>query len=175
MTTSACRQATTARASFGTSSAFCAIRSCLPRQCSSRCATTRMSARLSRAALTGRCVECCGLLSHTHTLTITSTMPLSLIFSVWYCVVPCDLYHQSYSLSSALFVQIGYWETFDGSLIRELEGSQSSSINGLAVAPDGNHYVTGGNDKLIKVGARAHALWLSLSQTRLPILFAVSR
>merc|ERR1711916_137273 len=48
--------------------------------------------------------------------------------------------------------KIGYWEVFDGSLIRELEGSQAgASINGLSITPDGEYFVTGGTDKLIKV------------------------
>jgi len=48
--------------------------------------------------------------------------------------------------------KIGYWEGFDGSLIREIEGSESGSINGLAIAPiSGEHFVTGGKDKVVKV------------------------
>eukprot|EP00128_Syssomonas_multiformis_P006655 Colp12_sorted_trinity150504_noHs@14952 len=47
--------------------------------------------------------------------------------------------------------KIGYWETFDGSLIRDLEASLSGSVNGLAIAHNGDHFVTGGQDKLIKI------------------------
>ena len=47
--------------------------------------------------------------------------------------------------------KIGYWENFDGSLIRELEGSKAGSVNGLDITSDGDYYVTGGNDKLVKV------------------------
>lgn len=48
--------------------------------------------------------------------------------------------------------KIGYWEVFDGSLIREIQASPSGAINGLAIAPiSGEHYVTGGADKLIRV------------------------
>lgn len=48
--------------------------------------------------------------------------------------------------------KIGYWEVFDGSLIREIQGSPSGAINGLAIAPiSGGHFVTGGADKLIRV------------------------
>lgn len=46
--------------------------------------------------------------------------------------------------------QIGYWETYDGTQIRELEGSKSA-INGMDIAPDGLFFVTGGADKVIKV------------------------
>ncbi|XP_071778668.1 cilia- and flagella-associated protein 52 [Centroberyx gerrardi] len=47
--------------------------------------------------------------------------------------------------------KIGYWEVYDGSAIRELEGSLSGAINGMHISQDGNHFVTGGNDKLVKV------------------------
>ncbi len=43
--------------------------------------------------------------------------------------------------------KIGYWETYDGGQIRELDGSDS--INGMDVHD--KHFVTGGGDKLIKV------------------------
>jgi len=47
--------------------------------------------------------------------------------------------------------KLAYWETFDGSLIRELEGSVSGSINTLDISRDGVIIVTGGDDKLVKV------------------------
>ena len=46
-------------------------------------------------------------------------------------------------------LQIGYWETYDGGQIRELDGSQSASINGMDVHD--TQFLTGGGDKLIKV------------------------
>jgi WD40 repeat protein len=47
--------------------------------------------------------------------------------------------------------KIGYWECCDGKVIRELEGSKSGSINAMDVSPDQNYFVTGGDDKLLKV------------------------
>ncbi|XP_050394458.2 cilia- and flagella-associated protein 52 [Patella vulgata] len=47
--------------------------------------------------------------------------------------------------------KIGYWETFDGSLIRELDGSLAGAINALDTSPDGKYFVTGGEEKLLKV------------------------
>ncbi|XP_018617658.2 cilia- and flagella-associated protein 52 isoform X1 [Scleropages formosus] len=47
--------------------------------------------------------------------------------------------------------KIGYWEVYDGSAIRELEGSLSGAINGMDISHDGNYFVTGGDDKLMKV------------------------
>jgi WD40 repeat protein len=47
--------------------------------------------------------------------------------------------------------KVGYWEAFDGTLIRELEATQSDTINGLDISPDGSNFVIGGSDKLVKV------------------------
>ncbi|VUZ43258.1 unnamed protein product [Hymenolepis diminuta] len=47
--------------------------------------------------------------------------------------------------------RIGYWEVYDGSQIRELEASRSGSINGLDLSADGTTFVTGGDDKIVKV------------------------
>ncbi|XP_041790179.1 cilia- and flagella-associated protein 52 [Chelmon rostratus] len=47
--------------------------------------------------------------------------------------------------------KISYWDVYDGSAIRELEGSQSGAINGMHISEDGRHFVTGGEDKLLKV------------------------
>ncbi len=49
--------------------------------------------------------------------------------------------------------KIGYWEMFDGSLIRELEASRSGSINGMDLTSDGKVFVTGGDDKIVKVSS----------------------
>ncbi|CAG5127836.1 unnamed protein product [Candidula unifasciata] len=47
--------------------------------------------------------------------------------------------------------KLGYWETYDGSLIRELEGSKSGAINSLDITTDQRYFVTGGEDKLVKL------------------------
>nr|CAD7267986.1 unnamed protein product [Timema shepardi] len=47
--------------------------------------------------------------------------------------------------------RIGYWEVYDGSLVRELEGSTASGLNALDVNPKGDLIVTGGNDQVIKL------------------------
>ncbi|XP_048871689.1 cilia- and flagella-associated protein 52 [Brienomyrus brachyistius] len=47
--------------------------------------------------------------------------------------------------------KITYWEVYDGSAIRELEGSLSGSVNGMHISPEGKHFVTGGDEKLVKV------------------------
>ncbi|NXW82742.1 CFA52 protein, partial [Alopecoenas beccarii] len=47
--------------------------------------------------------------------------------------------------------KIVYWEVFDGSAIREVQGSLSSSINGMDITSDGAYFVTGGDDHLVKL------------------------
>ena len=47
--------------------------------------------------------------------------------------------------------KIGYWETYDASMIRFLEGSLSGSVNSLDVSKNGRYFVSGGDDKLLKV------------------------
>ncbi|KAM4691350.1 cilia- and flagella-associated protein 52 [Rhinophrynus dorsalis] len=65
----------------------------------------------------------------------------------------CVCYHpeEFQFITSGSDRKIGYWEVFDGSAIRELEGSMSGSINGMDVSEDGVHFATGGDDKLVKV------------------------
>ncbi|NWX46260.1 CFA52 protein, partial [Steatornis caripensis] len=47
--------------------------------------------------------------------------------------------------------RIGYWEVFDGSAVREVEGSVLGSINGMDITSDGAYFVTGGDDRLVKL------------------------
>nr|XP_021511681.1 cilia- and flagella-associated protein 52 [Meriones unguiculatus] len=65
----------------------------------------------------------------------------------------CVCYHpdEFQIITSGTDRKIAYWEVFDGSVIRELEGSLSGSINGMDITQEGEHFVTGGHDHLIKV------------------------
>jgi WD40 repeat protein len=63
--------------------------------------------------------------------------------------------------------KVGYWEAFDGTLIRELEATQSDAINGLDISPDGSLFVIGGSDKLVKVAYyKSSSIGLSLRRGR---------
>ena len=44
-----------------------------------------------------------------------------------------------------------YWDAFEGSAIRELEGSSSDQMSTLAIDPDGEAIVSGGGDKSVKL------------------------
>ncbi|NWU94106.1 CFA52 protein, partial [Upupa epops] len=65
----------------------------------------------------------------------------------------CVCYHpEEYQLiTGGTDRQIGYWEVFDGSAVREVEGSASGSINGMDITSDGSCFVTGGDDQLVKL------------------------
>ncbi|KAH9519798.1 Cilia- and flagella-associated protein 52 [Bulinus truncatus] len=47
--------------------------------------------------------------------------------------------------------KLGYWETYDGSMIRELEAAKAGAINSLDISADQRTLVTGGEEKLIKL------------------------
>ncbi|NXU47301.1 CFA52 protein, partial [Turnix velox] len=68
-------------------------------------------------------------------------------------VFKCVCYHpEGYQIiTSGTDKKIAYWEVFDTAPIREVEGSESGTINGMDITSDGTHFVTGGNDHLVKV------------------------
>jgi WD40 repeat protein len=47
--------------------------------------------------------------------------------------------------------KVAYWETYDGTLIREVEVARAGAVKCLDISADGQKFVTGGEDKLLKV------------------------
>lgn len=47
--------------------------------------------------------------------------------------------------------RITYWEVFDASLVREIEGSAKGSINCVSINWSGEMFVSAGNDQIVKV------------------------
>ncbi|KAL6261909.1 hypothetical protein P5V15_006992 [Pogonomyrmex californicus] len=47
--------------------------------------------------------------------------------------------------------KIAYWETLDGSLVREIEGSSIGTMNCVDISSDGQYFVTGSNDCTVKI------------------------
>ena len=47
--------------------------------------------------------------------------------------------------------KIAYWDLYDDQLIRELDASRQGAINGMDISNDGDYFVTGGDDMLVKV------------------------
>ncbi|KAG9392381.1 WD domain G-beta repeat [Carpediemonas membranifera] len=63
------------------------------------------------------------------------------------------VYHpdESQVLTTGSDRKLGWWDAVDGEIIRELEGSISGALNSLDIAPDGETFVSGGHDTLVKV------------------------
>ncbi|XP_046686976.1 LOW QUALITY PROTEIN: cilia- and flagella-associated protein 52-like, partial [Homalodisca vitripennis] len=81
---------------------------------------------------------------------IESGSRLAILFSS--TLFMCVRYHPSSCqvITCGTNRMIGYWEIFDGSLIREVEGSKSSALNTLDITANGKHFATGGSDQIIK-------------------------
>eukprot|EP00898_Chlorokybus_atmophyticus_P004018 jgi/Chlat1/4617/Chrsp293S00812 len=63
------------------------------------------------------------------------------------------LYHpdESQLLTTGTDRKITYWDAFDGQAIRVLDGSLSAALNALAISPDGVAFVSGGDDKDVRL------------------------
>jgi WD40 repeat protein len=63
------------------------------------------------------------------------------------------VYHpdESQLLTTGSDRKITYWDCFDGQAIRMLDGSDSGEINALAITKAGEHFISGGEDKKIKL------------------------
>jgi len=62
-------------------------------------------------------------------------------------------YHpdQSQLLTAGSDRKVSYWDMFDGQAIRVLEGSEEGGLNTLSISSSGSHYVSGGEDRLLKL------------------------
>lgn len=47
--------------------------------------------------------------------------------------------------------KITYWDVFDGNSIRMLDGSEEGEINTLSITKEGEHLVSAGEDKVVKI------------------------
>lgn len=63
------------------------------------------------------------------------------------------VYHpdESQLLTTGSDRKITYWDCFDAEAIRMLDGSTDGEVNALAITNAGEHFVSGGEDKLVKV------------------------
>jgi WD40 repeat protein len=63
-----------------------------------------------------------------------------------------DFYNKTGILITVWFdKRIVLWDSFNASLIRELESSLNAQPNSIHILPNGSFFVTGGDDKLLKV------------------------
>lgn len=65
----------------------------------------------------------------------------------------CVVYNKDENqiITSGTDRKIGYWESDNGALIRELEGAKTEAVNAMDISYDGEYFVSGGDDKLLKV------------------------
>ncbi|OMJ75837.1 hypothetical protein SteCoe_24939 [Stentor coeruleus] len=63
------------------------------------------------------------------------------------------LYHpdESQIITTGSDRKITYWDTFDGQAIRMLDGSEEGEVNALAINKEGSHFVSGGEDQVVKM------------------------
>ena len=63
------------------------------------------------------------------------------------------VYHpdESQLLTTGSDRKITYWDCFDGQAIRMLDGSQTGEINALAIMQEGEHFVSAGEDKVVRL------------------------
>ena len=47
--------------------------------------------------------------------------------------------------------KVDYWDKFDGQIIRKLDGNEHGGVNTLAITEQGEHFITGGEDRAVKV------------------------
>lgn len=91
-------------------------------------------------------------------------MLLNLAVKHYYSSLVCNIYIQIHLFANELAEKIqfqvitcgtnrmiAYWEIYDGSLIREVEGSKSSALNTLDITANGKYFATGGSDQVVKV------------------------
>jgi len=63
------------------------------------------------------------------------------------------VYHpdESQLLTTGSDRKITYWDCFDAEAIRMLDGSTEGEVNALAITAAGEHFVSGGEDKVVKL------------------------
>lgn len=63
------------------------------------------------------------------------------------------VYHpdESQLLTAGSDRKITYWDCYDGQAIRMLDGSDSGELNALAIFGAGEHFISSGNDKVVKL------------------------
>ena len=65
----------------------------------------------------------------------------------------CVVYNKDENqiITSGTDRKIAYWESDNAALIRELEGAKTEAVNAMDISVDGEYFVSGGDDKLLKV------------------------
>lgn len=70
--------------------------------------------------------------------------------------------------------KIAYWETLDGSLVREIEGSITGTLNTISASYDGQYFLTGSEDSIVKLWEYHTATTIRLSTAHAAAVTACS-
>lgn len=65
------------------------------------------------------------------------------------------------------YLQITYWDAYDGQAIRIIDGSDNHEVNALAIDRDGEAIISGGGDKLVRVWGydEGHCYWTGVAHS----------
>ncbi|CAD8178148.1 unnamed protein product [Paramecium pentaurelia] len=91
-----------------------------------------------------------GILNHLPELCVY----LKVLYSKWFCIILKRVNYQLLEVIEKHLIilqKITYWEIFDGQAIRMLDGSEEGEFNALAITKEGEHFVSGGEDKEVKL------------------------
>lgn len=75
----------------------------------------------------------------------------NIIYSQTYFKCVVYLQDESQLLTVGSDRKITYWDATDCSTIREIEGSKTAEIHTVDISPDGNLFVSGGGDRILKL------------------------
>eukprot|EP00906_Rhabdomonas_costata_P028803 RCo040722 len=78
-------------------------------------------------------------------------MRSNIMYAQTYFKAVAYFHDESQILTTGSDRKITYWDSYECSAIRELEGTKSGEINTLCISPSGSTFVSGGMDKILKV------------------------
>eukprot|EP01001_Neometanema_parovale_P010334 NODE_656_length_2219_cov_67.693702_g626_i0.p1 GENE.NODE_656_length_2219_cov_67.693702_g626_i0~~NODE_656_length_2219_cov_67.693702_g626_i0.p1 ORF type:complete len:645 (-),score=144.07 NODE_656_length_2219_cov_67.693702_g626_i0:285-2162(-) len=82
---------------------------------------------------------------------LTRFMRSNIMYAQTYFKAVAYFSDESQILTTGSDRKITYWDSYECSAIRELEGSKAGEINTLSISPNGEHFVCGGVDKILKL------------------------
>mmetsp|Transcript_45807 Transcript_45807/g.81862 ORF Transcript_45807/g.81862 Transcript_45807/m.81862 type:complete len:634 (-) Transcript_45807:154-2055(-) len=78
-------------------------------------------------------------------------MRSNIMYSQTYFKAVAYLNDESQIMTSGSDRKITYWDSYECSAIRELEGANTGGVDTLDISPCGERFVTGGHDKILKL------------------------
>lgn len=78
-------------------------------------------------------------------------MRRNIMYAQTYFKAAAYFFDESQLLTTGSDKKVTYWDAVDCSAIREMEASKTGEINGLDISADGTFFVTGGNDRIVKI------------------------